>query len=219
MSERERRRAWIAFGIVLVAITIFRVFLIAFVSDRTFFGKYFDYADALRAGTIAHDRIPDLSPGYLWTIALLRAMGFGVDGIRTLQIVLLSGVAAVAAYIANRLSGMTAAIVAAILVLGSKAALVNATDLEPEIFLLFFSALGLMLVMEDRRSCLSGQAGVPVLHVAAGFSFGLATVSALSRCWPPRRCSYGSSRVVRAHSCSRSDSSFPFSRCCSSIAP
>jgi hypothetical protein len=168
MSERERRRAWIAFGIALVAITIFRVLLIAFVSDRTFFGKYFDYADALRAGTIAHDRIPDLSPGYLWTIALLRAMGFGVDGIRTLQVVLLSGVAAIAAYIANRLSGMTAAIVAAILVLGSKAALVNATDLEPEIFLLFFSALGLMLVSE----C-GGKAAALVF--AAGFSFGLAT--------------------------------------------
>ena len=82
MSERERRRAWIAFGIALVAITIFRVLLIHSLADRTFFGKYFDYADALRAGTIPHDRIPDLSPGYLWTIALLRALGAGVDGVR-----------------------------------------------------------------------------------------------------------------------------------------
>lgn len=168
MSERERRRAWIAFGIALVAITIFRVLVVDAIADRTFFGKYFDYADALRAGTIAHDRIPDLSPGYLWTIALLRAIGFGVEGIRTLQIVLLSGVAAMAGAIANRWSGMTAAVLAAILVLGSKAALVNATDLEPEIFLLFFSAFGLMLVLE----C-GGKA--PALVFAAGLSFGLAT--------------------------------------------
>jgi Dolichyl-phosphate-mannose-protein mannosyltransferase len=180
MSERERRRAWIAFGIALVAITIFRVLLIAFVSDRTFFGKYFDYADALRAGTIAHDRIPDLSPGYLWTIALLRAIGFGVDAIRILQIVLLSGVAAIAGAIANRLSGMTAAIVAAILVLGSKAALVNATDLEPEIFLLFFSALGLLLLEcgGHAAALASGSKSggmAAALQIAAGLSFGLAT--------------------------------------------
>jgi hypothetical protein len=164
MTERERRRAWIAFGVALVAITIFRVVLIDSISDRTFFGKYIEFADALRAGTIAHDRIPDLSPGYLWTVALLRAIGLGVHGIRTLQIVLLSGVAAIAARIADRLSGFAAGVVAAILVLGSKAALVNATDIEPEIFLLLFSALGLMLVSE-----------CGALQIAAGFSFGLAT--------------------------------------------
>ena len=164
MSERERRSAWIAFGIALAVITIFRVQLIDSIADRSFFGKYFDFADALRAGTIPRDRIPDLSPGYLWTIALLRAIGLGVQGIRTLQIVLLSAVAAMAARISRRAAG----VVAAILILGSKAALVNATDLEPEIFLLFFSALGLLLISE----C-AGQAAA--LVSGAGLSFGLAT--------------------------------------------
>lgn len=170
MSERERRRcAWIAFGIALVVITIVRVLLIDSIADRSFFGKYVEFADALRAGTIPRDRIPDLSPGYLWTIALLRAIGLGVRGIRTLQIVLLSGVAAIAARIADRTGGLAAGIVAAILVLGSKAALVNATDLEPEIFLLLFSALGLLLISD----C-AGNA-VAALRFAAGLSFGVAT--------------------------------------------
>jgi len=141
-EDDERRRVWIAFGLALVAVTIFRVLAVDALGDRSFFLKYIEFADALRAGNIAHDRIPDLSPGYLWTIALLRAIGLGVHGIRTLQIILVSAIAAIAARIAYRSSGTVAAIAAAVLVLGSKAALVNATDLEPETFLLLFSAAG-----------------------------------------------------------------------------
>ncbi len=162
MNDRERRRAWIAFGVALVAATIFRVILIDSIADRTYFAKYFEFSGELLSGAIPRDRIPDLSPGYLWTIALLRAIGLGVHGIRTLQIVLLSAVAAIAAVMASRLRGFAAGVIAAVLILGSRAALVNATDLEPEIFLLLFSSLGLMLLTRSR--------------FAAGLCFGLAII-------------------------------------------
>src|SRR6185436_10149258 len=170
MTDRERRRLWIALGVALAAATVFRVLLIDSIADRSFFAKYIEFADALRAGTIPRDRIPDLSPGYLWTIALLRAIGFGVHGIRTLQIILLSGVAAIAARVAFKIRGDLAAVVAGVLVLGSKAALVNATDIEPETFLLFFCALGLAVIPSREDGEESGRG------LVAGLAFGVAVI-------------------------------------------
>ncbi len=164
MMDRSRtRRVWIALAVAIALATVFRVLLIDSL-DRTYFAKYIEFADALRNGTIVRDRIPDLSPGYLWFIALLRGLGVGVHAIRTLQIVLLSGVALVTAAIAYRLSGTLAAVFAAVLVMANKAALVNATDIEPETLLLFFNVIGLVLV--------SAQGAAPLF--LSGLAFGIA---------------------------------------------
>ncbi len=162
----------IAALILLALITWGRVRLIDSLPDQGYFAKYSIVADQILSGRIPRDRLLDFSPLYLWFVVAMRAIGAGFHAIRTLQIVLVSVVALLASIAARRF-GSIAVIAAPILLLGSRGALVCATDLEPETLILLFNAGTLACLVEDRQSRLSGQARSPVLHSFAGLLLGL----------------------------------------------
>jgi hypothetical protein len=127
-------------GIVIVALlTVARIRMVNALPDQGYFGKYSITADQILAGQIPRDRLLDFSPLYLWFVVALR--GLGID-FRSLQIVLVS-VAAVLVGVAARRFGTIATITAPLLLLGSRGALVCATDLEPETLILLFNAAAL----------------------------------------------------------------------------
>lgn len=167
MDARPSRWFWLVLIAFVAVATAVRIVVIQTTEPGTYFTKYIEFADALLAGTISRDRIPDLSPGYLWTVALLRAAGAGIAVIRAIQIALLSVVALMAGAIASRWAGRAGAVLAVLFVLLNKSAFVNACDFEPETVLLFFSTLGLMLMAGGAgtgRSAWSGLAfGVGVI--------------------------------------------------------
>jgi hypothetical protein len=171
------RWVWLALFAGVAIITAAHIVRIDALPDQSYFAKYIEFADAMRSGTIARDRIPDLSPAYLWLITFMRSVGAGVQAIRIFQIILLGGVALIGAAIAQRLIGRIAAVAAAILVVTNKAALVNASEIEPETLLLLFCAIGLALVLSNRLPLLFA-AGI-ALGVAAGFR-PVALLSALA---------------------------------------
>jgi hypothetical protein len=135
---------------VVAAITIARIAWVNALPQQSYFAKYQYFADRAIAGHLDKDRLPDLSPGYLWFVVALRALGASVKMIRALQIVLISAAALALGAVARKLCGDLAALAAIVLVLANQAALVNASDLEPETLIVLLNALALWLLFRDK---------------------------------------------------------------------
>jgi 4-amino-4-deoxy-L-arabinose transferase-like glycosyltransferase len=176
---RRRYALLLAAVVALALITWLRIHLINTLADQGYFAKYLVFADRILAGQIPRDRLTDVSPAYLWMVVLLRAIGFGVGAIRTVQIVALSVAAALCAIAANRIAGVWAAIAAALMILANRAALVTATELEPEtlILLVIAAALALLATWEQtRRLKVVAAAGLFVGIAIAGRPVAAATL-------------------------------------------
>ncbi len=137
---------------VTLAITAARTLSLLALSDQGFFAKYTVFAEQILAGRPPVGRLGDLSPGYLWTIVgLTGPLDLGVAGIRIVQCAALGLAALAAAAIARRLAGETAAWVAALLLLSSRGAWVNASEIEPETLVLVLNAAGLAVIFGGRK--------------------------------------------------------------------
>jgi hypothetical protein len=160
---RRRHALLLAAFVALALITWLRTRVIDGLSDQGYFAKYLTFADRILAGHIPHDRLGDLSPAYLWTIVLLRRLGSGVRAIRDIQIALLSIAAALCGIAAWRIAGRWAGIAAAMLVLLNRAALIAATEFEPETLIVFAVAASLVALVSwehDRRAWIVAIAGL-----------------------------------------------------------
>ncbi len=166
--------------VVLALITWLRIRLVNALPDQGHFAKYLVFADRILAGEIPRDRLADLSPGYLWFIVALRFIGAGFIAIRSLQIVFVS-VAAVLCGLAARRFGTMAMLLAPLLLLGSRAALICATEAEPEtlILLLGSAALAMLGTSATGAGLLFGLGAVcrPVMLLAA------AATGSVARSW------------------------------------
>src|ERR1019366_8514208 len=156
---RRRHALLLAALIALALITWLRIHLIDTLPDQGYFAKYLTFADRILAGRVPRDRLADLSPGYLWFVVLLRLLGSSMMAIRTLQIVMVS-LAAVCCGFAARRFGTIAMIAAPVFLLASRAALVCATEAEPETLILLLVSAGL--------------AALSCSQSASGMLFGLA---------------------------------------------
>ncbi|HEY6843798.1 MAG TPA: hypothetical protein VI391_06495 [Thermoanaerobaculia bacterium] len=148
-----RKLLFAAAVVVLALATWARVHVINTLPDQGYFAKYTIIADEIRAGHTPRERLLDFSPLYLWFVVALRN-----TDIRTLQIALVS-VAALLVAIAARRFGTLAMFAAPVLLLGSRGALVCATEIEPETLILVLNAGAL--------------AALDFNHLAAGFLLGL----------------------------------------------
>ncbi len=184
-----RKKIIIAAGIIaLVAITLARIRLIDSLPDQGYFAKYSIVASEILSGHIPRDRLLDFSPLYLWFVAAIHAIGAGLFTIRTTQIVLVS-VAALLLAVAARRWGPVAVIAAPLLLLGSRAALVCSTDLEPETLILVLNAAAVACLLGvrcqapgvrgeapgARRAEPNAQCPTPNA-LAAGFLLGLSAI-------------------------------------------
>jgi len=138
----SRRSLFLAL-LALAGLTWLRVALVDHLPDQGFFEKYL-----VIARTLPRERLAEVSPAYLWLMVLLR--GVGPHAIRTMQIIGVSIAALAAAMAAGRLGGRTAAFAAAIFILGSRATLVCATDLEPEILIVLLDSFALVALARER---------------------------------------------------------------------
>ncbi|HUJ12857.1 MAG TPA: hypothetical protein VL284_03620 [Thermoanaerobaculia bacterium] len=167
----KRRLAIGAALVVLAILTWARVRLIDALPDQGYFEKYTTFADQIVAGQIPRSRLGDLSPAYLWLIVACREIRLQVLAIRTIQIIALSIASFLCGVAAWRFGGWVAAIAAAVAVLGNRAALVIATELEPEtIIVLLLSAALAAIAVWQRNLRLRWI-------VAGGFLLGLAVVA------------------------------------------
>lgn len=156
-------------AVVLTAlITFLRIRTVDALQDQGYFSKYITFSGEAARGTIDRSRIPDLSPGYLWLLAGVHGkLGLARESVRDLQIVGVSVAALAAAVSAAAVAGPAAAIAAGAFLLGSRAALLNATEFEPETCILLLQSLALVPLLRSRTS--RGAA-------AAGAMFGLSAV-------------------------------------------
>jgi hypothetical protein len=163
MPAGSRRAFWAAAIAVVVAITAIRIHTVDSLRDQRYFEKYLVFSKQAAHGTIDPSRLPDLSPGYVWLLALLHGkLGLELETLRAMQIAAVSLAALIAAMAAEAVGGRVAAAAAMAFVLGSRAALINATDFEPETCILLLGALALLPLMRDpisrRGATLSGLA-------------------------------------------------------------
>lgn len=123
---------------------------------------YVDIADRIVAG--AHPPIADVSPVYLGLMVALRFLGASVPLIRVLQLSMLIAAAGFCALAAKRIGGRIAAIAAAVLILGNRAAWVVCSELDPKALIFLLTSVALWALL--RRS-----------HVVAGVALGLAAAT------------------------------------------
>jgi len=151
-DARARRLALASFiAVTLAAVTWARLWLVDHLHDQGWFTKYVVFADEIRAGHIPYARIGDVSPAYLWLMVALRALGTGVHGLRVLQVIALTLAALFCALAAHRLGGWIAALTTALLILGNRAALVLATEIEPETLILLLTSAAIAVLVARRR--------------------------------------------------------------------
>jgi hypothetical protein len=177
---RRRHALLLAAIIALALITWLRIHWIDTLTDQGYFAKYLTFADRILAGQLPRERLTDLSPGYLWFIVALRKAGATFTAIRTLQIVLLS-ISAFLCGVAARRFGTVAMIAAPIFLLASRAALVCATEAEPETLILLLGSASLALLGRSSAGAgaFLGLASIcrPVMLLAA------AALAAVERSW------------------------------------
>ena len=148
--------------LAVAAVTVWRIVLLARLPDQGFFAKYLFFADRLLAGEVPASRLGDLSPGYFWVVVAFRGLGLEYPQIRAVQVILVSiGITAVA-WMLWRRSGAFAAIAAAVLLFLNRAALLNASELEPEsmVFLWISLLIACAAWPTDKGVHLAGAAGL-----------------------------------------------------------
>lgn len=172
-SDLLSRRTVLTVALALLAVagvTAWRIVLLARLTDQGFFAKYLFFADRLLAGEIPASRLADLSAGYFWVIVAFRGLGLEYPQIRAVQVILVSiGITALA-WMLWRRSGAFAAIAAAAILFLNRAALLNASELEPE------SAVFLWISLLIACAAWPGDKGAR-LAAAAGLAAGLAVVT------------------------------------------
>ena len=149
------------FWLILVAAAIVAVRLATFhyFPEQQAFLKYLQLADRVAAGELPRSRLNDVSPLYLWLVALARVVGVGTGVLRTLQIAATGVVAVVCGVVARRFGGTLAAVAATIAILGSRAVFLNATEFEPETLILLLHALAFFFLLDldpSRRRVFAG---------------------------------------------------------------
>lgn len=170
MSTRTKIRVTVLIALlILVVITLVRISSVNHLPDQGIFAKYTEIAQEILSGHTPYDRLGDLSTGYLWVVVLCLGP-LGIDGValRTAQIIGVSLAAAICGAATWRQWGLPAGVGATAVLLGSRAALVNATEIEPETLILVLTSIGLGLIVTSDR---------PWFRAAAGFALGLAVVT------------------------------------------
>lgn len=154
MTDRQRRIVvWLAVGVALALVTWWRIWIIDHLRDQGYFAKYISFADRILAGDIPRQRIGDVSPAYLWWTVALRAVGFGFEAMRSLQLVMISVAALFCALAAKRFGGWVASIATAVLILGNRAGLIIGAEIEPEALIFILNAAAMLAVV--RRNWLA----------------------------------------------------------------
>jgi hypothetical protein len=155
MTERTRRRvAGLALTVLLIVWTWLRIrSASSFLEPYGF--PYLRLADLILSGVMPYHELTDVSPLYLWFMVALRGMGLSEWAIRGLQIASLTLSAVCCALAAKRLAGWSAAIGAAVLILGNRAALVVCTQLDPKALLFLLTAAAFALLIPERDRLLS----------------------------------------------------------------
>lgn len=146
--EPYARRTVLLLAALSAGATAVRIVHFESLTDRGLFAKYLVFADQLLAGTTPVERLPDLSLGYLWTVAALRGpLGLEALGIVRLQLLLVGLTAIAVGALACRLAGPLAGWAGCLSMLCSKGAWLNATELEPETAAMALGAAALTVLL------------------------------------------------------------------------
>ncbi len=173
----------------MVLITTARVMQVANLPEHGLFTKYTAAAADLRAGRLSPTRVADLSPVYLGLVAGVEEVGASAQGLIGLQVAALGLVAFLAGATAWRWAGPMAGFTAAGGVLGSRLALVNATELEPEMLVLVLDVAALWLLARSRPRPLAAGIVLGLSTAARPTGLLVAAVAAVWLLWRAReRC-------------------------------
>jgi len=162
--------------VFLVAIGA-RIFFLIFVDEPILFFKYPYFAEKLAEGKDIGERIVDLSPFYLYFLAILKKI-FGIDWATVKLIQSFIGalnallIVALGKCLLNKMTGIIAGLLYALY--GNL--IILESTLEPTVFILSFNLLlvySLTLVKDRGRSV----SQTTVLVVAGGFFAGLSTIT------------------------------------------
>lgn len=146
------RHACVAALLLLVAAAAIRdVVVLGGFANEAPFSKYLSLADAVVAGNVPVSRMNDVSPLYLWCVSAARAIHLDARAISWIQILATLAAALLVGLTARALAGDIAALTAALAFLASRTVVLNASELEPEVLILFLNALAIWLLFGKSR--------------------------------------------------------------------
>lgn len=154
----SRRRDYLPYLAVFLAATVARAFFLIVVDDPILFTKYPYFAEKIAAGKDIGERLVDLSPFYLYFLAVLKkVLNLDWHGVKIIQslfgVMNCLLVLALGSRVFRRSVGVTAALIFALY--GNM--MVLESTLEPTVFVLFFNLLTLLLLMKATSSALDAE--------------------------------------------------------------
>lgn len=168
--RRADRGALVLVGLAIL-MTCGWIVLIESLPPAGRFEKYVELASRLASGDLSRQRLTDVSPLYLWSLALAERLRISLHVIPPLQILAAGLGALLCALTARRLAGMTASLATLVGLLGSHAVVINATDFEPETLILLLNSAGLFFLARDPREIRGRD------WVLGGLAFGLSAAT------------------------------------------
>ena len=148
-APKARTILLVSGALVIVAL---QVVLLQTLEASRIFPKYWQLAADLLEGTLSRDRLNDVSPLYLWGVALIRMIDLSPFAIRLLQFASNAATLALATTIAFRTGGATAGTATFAFLAAGKAMFLNASELEPESLILFLNTLALFFLLGKERT-------------------------------------------------------------------
>lgn len=144
-----------------------QLILVRSLHELRIFPKYWTLADDLLGGVLSHDRLNDVSPLYLWCMTIFRQLHLSPFALRVVQFLANGTAIVLSGAIAYRLAGTTAAVATTLALVANKAMFINATELEPETFVLLLNTVALFLLLARPRSVRNTLAGSVVFGLSA----------------------------------------------------
>ena len=160
----------------LLALTV-RILFLLFIDDPILFNKYPYFAEKLATGVDIGERLVDLSPFYLYFLALIKKM-LNLDWIyvKTIQSIIGASICLLLLTLGTRLFNRETGILSALIYAVYGNLIVLESTLEPTVFVLLFNLLTLLFLTSSKTQHRSKQYQNSML-VLAGFFCGISIIT------------------------------------------
>ena len=173
----ETSRDYTLHAVVFLVAVCVRISFLLWIDEPILFFKYPFFAEKLANGVDIGDRLVDLSPFYLYFLALLNKL-FGVSWafIKCFQIFIGAINTLLVFVIGSRLLKKEAAFIASLIFAFYGNVIILETTLEPTVFLLFFNLLSIYFLLTSKTESKSQIKDISII-LAAGVSAGMGIIT------------------------------------------
>ncbi len=177
-STKKVRQDYKAYLVVFLTAIGARIFFLVYIDESIFFSKYPFFAERLAQGIDIGDRLVDLSPFYLYFLAVLKQV-LGADwwSVKLIQSFVGALNALLVFAVGSRAVGKQAGLLAAMIYGLYGNVIILETTLEPTVFALLFNLLCVYLLLRVKEASYDAGLRQYVLAALAGLLAGVSIIT------------------------------------------